>query len=280
MPVFSDPHDAIKGRNSGPWVLALAVLLVSVGASLLAWNAARHNQEQRDRGRLNRFVGRTEQSLQNRLGRYEDLLRGAQGFFAVDRADPTVADWRAYVDRLALQDRHPGLSSLAFIRRVPASELDGFLRDHPQLRGRYHRPTADPQPLRDPGQDSDYLIIQLCEPGLRGAAALGLDVGTSHTQRLAAERAAETGQPALSGLIYYSLKEERQDALALFMPVYVGPGAPRTLEERRRRFKGWVSAGILLQPLLEDLLRGEDVGVAFEIVDVFSAQGPLAGFQW
>ncbi len=259
--------------SRGPSLLALAVLLVSLAATLLSWSVARRNQEQRDLARLNRFVGRTEQSLKNRLGRYEDIVRGAQGMFAADRGEPGVEEWRAFVGSLALQERHPGLSSLAFIRRVPAADLDGFLRDRPQLRDRYHRPISDPLPLRAPGQDADHLIIELCESGARGAAALGLDVGASPTQRLAAERAAATGQPTLSGLLYFTLKEGRQDAVALFMPVYSGPGLPGSPEERRR-LKGWVSAGILLQPLMEDLLRGEDAGVALSLVDTFAPQGP------
>jgi PAS domain S-box-containing protein len=252
------------------------VLLVSMGATLLAWNASRRGQEQRDRTRLNRFVGRTERSLQYRLGRYEDILRGAQGFFAANRGSISAADWRAYVERLDLLDRHPGLSSLAFVQRVSASELEGFLRERPALANCYHRPSADPMPLRDPGQDSDHLIIELSEPGPRSAEDLGLDVGASPTLRLAAMRAMDTGEPVLSGLFYATFEGARRDAVALLVPVYAGPAVPRTPEARSRLFKGWVSAGILLGPMVEDILRGEDAGVAFEVVDAFSAQGP----QW
>ncbi len=250
------------------------VLMVSLGATLVAWRTARQNQLRRDRGRLHRFESRTERSLQNRLGRYEDIARGAQGVFAGEASLPSREQWRLYVDGLDLSGRHPGLTSLAFIARVKPSELEAFFLARPRLAGRYHRPIADPMPLMGPDQDGDHLIIELCEPGERAAKGLGLDVGISPTQRIAAERAEEMGQPVLSGLLYFTLPEGRQDAVALYVPVY--HGSPTSPAARRQALKGWVSAGILIGPLIEDVLRGEDQGIAFEVADAFAAHGP----QW
>ena len=271
------PTPVRAGRPArGPRALALGVLAVSLGATLLAWQMSLRSQEQRDRARVARFVGRSMQALENRLGRYEDIVRGAGGYFAGDRAFPTETEWRDFVAQLDIPNRHPGLSSLAIVARVPAADLAGYFRTRPRLQGRYHRPAADPMPLREPGQDGDHFIIEFCEPGERNLRALGLDVGASHTQRLTAERALDTGEPALTGLIHFSPPEGRRDAVAFFFPIYAGPGVPRTSEARRARFRGWVSAGILLKPLVEDILRGEDQGLALEIVDAFAAQGP----QW
>ena len=99
----------------------LAVLLLSLAVTLVAWHNAWQNQQLRDQARLNRFVGRTEQSLRNRLGRYEDIARGAQGFFVGGQSPLAVEQWRTYVAGLDLPGRHPGLTSLAFIAPVPLS---------------------------------------------------------------------------------------------------------------------------------------------------------------
>ena len=273
MPVSHDTS-VPETHTQRPWVPTLAVLLLSLAVTLVAWHNAWQNQQLRDQARLNRFVGRTEQSLRNRLGRYEDIARGAQGFFVGGQSPLAVEQWRTYVAGLDLPGRHPGLTSLAFIAPVPLSELDAFLQRRPQLAGRYHRPIADPMPLHAPDQHGNHLIIELCEPGERAAAGLALDVGTSRTQRLAAERARDTGQPALSGLLYFTRPAAREDAVALFVPVY--EGNPEDPEQRRQALRGWISAGILIKPLIEDVLRGEDQGVTFEVVDAFAAQGP----QW
>ena len=277
MPSPTHPAAPVRPHPRGPWLMALAVLLVSLGATFLTWTTSRRNQDQRDQSRLNRFVGRTEQNLRNRLGRYEDIVRGAQGFFAASQGSVSAEDWRAYVERLDLLGRHPDLSGLAFVRQVPTSGLESFLRERPQLAGHYRRPTSDPLPLRGEGQDEDHLIIELCEPGPRGQAIVGVDVGASRTQRLAAERARETGEPVLSGQLHFTFTapEGRMDAVALFMPIFAGPARPGPAGPQPV-FKGWVSAGILLRPLMDAILRGEDQGVAIEIVDAFAVQGP----QW
>ena len=272
MPVFNDVPAPESGLLRRPWVLTLIVLMLSLGATLMAWSLARKGQLRRDSARLNRFVSRTELGLRNRLGRYEDIARGAQGVFANEPGVLSVEQWRAYVDRLDLPHRHPGLASLAFITRVQTPDLDAFLKSRPQLTGRLHQPLSDPMPLGLPGQDGDHLIIELCEPGERSAKGLGLDVGTSRTQRIAAERAQDTGQPSLSGLLHFTLPGGREDALALFVPVY--RGVPASPEARPLALKGWVSAGILIKPLIEDILQGEDQGLAFEVVDAFASQGP------
>jgi PAS domain S-box-containing protein len=243
-----------------------------LAGTFAAWNFARHAQLQRDQGRLIRFVSRTQDDLRNRLNRYEDIARGAQGFFSNEPTVLSLDQWRTYVDHLDLPHRDPGLASLAFITPVRPWNLETFLKTRPQLAGHDHQPTTDPIPAADSNQDAERLIIELCEPSDSAFAALGLDVGGSHTQRVAAERARDTGQPSLSGLLYFATPAGRQDALAIYVPVY--HGAPDNTEERRRAIKGWVSAGILIQPLIADLLRDEDQGVAFELVDAFAAQGP------
>jgi PAS domain S-box-containing protein len=166
------------------------------------------------------------------------------------------------------------MTSLAFISRVPLTDLESFLKARPQLTGLYHRPTSDPLPLLNPGEGGDYLVIELCEPGNRSARALGLDVGASRTQRMAAERAMETGQPVLSGLLHFTKSEGVQDAVAIFVPVYLGTDWPADLAGRHAAIRGWVSAGIHVQPLIEDILRGEDQGIAFEVVDTLANKGP------
>ena len=265
-PVTSSPH---------PRGLALVVLAVSLATTLALYLANRQRQQHRDQARIQRFADRVESTLRNRLGRYEDIVRGAQGVLAQERA-LSEAEWHDYVDGLDITRRHPGLSSLAYIVPVPTRELEAYLAHRPQLTGQYHLPHADPMPLQDPGQEGEHLIIELCEPAAQNPGTLGLDVGASHTQRAAAERARDSGGPALSGLLFFTKGLLRQEAMALYLPVYRTPTHPATPEGRRSALKGWASAGILLRPLMEDILTREDQGLTFEVVDTFAAQGP----QW
>ena len=270
------PSDPLRPatRPPRPWGPALLVFALGMAATAALFFRERHGQARRDAARIQRFTDRVETSLRNRMGRYEDLVRGAQGFLALDR-DVIEAEWRDYVGGLDLPRRHPGLASLAFIGSIPSGDLEAVLARQPQLRGRYHRPQADAMPLRDPAGDPRRFIIELCEPAAQSPGALGLDVGASHTQWTAAQRSRDTGRATLTGLLLFSHGTTRREAVALYLPVYRAPGpAHAGAEARRAATKGWVSAGILLQPLMEDIGRGEDQGLAFEVEDPFSALGP------
>jgi PAS domain S-box-containing protein len=267
------PAPAPSGRGF-PIALALLTLLVSLGATLVTWSIAWRQQEQRDQARILRFISRTEQSLNSRLSHFEDLARGTQGFLTGGPKAMTPTAWRNYVACLDLPHRDPNLVSLAFIEPVSSANLPRYIKEHPQVGGKLHGPNAVPLPLQDPSQEQDRLIISLCEPGERAAQGLGLDVGLVKTERLAAERARDTGKPSLSGPFTFTHPEGPQGALALFLPLY--QGSPEDTETRQKALIGWVSAGILVQPLVEEILRGEDPSLAFEIVDAYSANGP----QW
>ena len=271
MPAAPFQQELVPERPRQPWALALLVLLVCLGATLVAWVTARQGQHQRDHARLDRFVVRTQLNLLDRLGRYEDIARGAEGFFSGDVRHQDRVQWHDYVARLDLPGRHPGLTSLAFIRRVPGGDLRAFFSANPHLNRRYLLPASDPLHLPFPDTPGDHLIIQLCEPGDRAALALGLDVASNPTQRAAAERAEDTGEPVLSGLIQFTRPEGRFDAVTLFVPVFAGN--PADVASRRQALKGWISAGILLDGLMVDILRGEDQGIALEVVDTQASGG-------
>ncbi|HEX9082513.1 MAG TPA: CHASE domain-containing protein, partial [Holophagaceae bacterium] len=257
-------------RPRGPTLGVLVVgLLCTLG--LYLWN--RHSQELQDQARIRRYTERVETALLNRMGRYEDMVRGAQGFFAQDR-DIQPEEWADYVQHLDIAQRHPGLSSLAYIVPVPHADLEDYLARHAELSGKYHLPHADPAYLGDPAEDGVHFLIQLCEPAAQSPGAVGLDVGASRTQRLTAVRARDTGGPALSGLLFFTNGTLRQEAVAFYLPVYRTRALPATEADRRAALKGWVSAGILIRPLVRDILKDEDTGLTFEITDPFSAQGP------
>ena len=260
-------------RHPRPWGPAILVFALGMAATLALYLVDRQGQQRRDQARLQRFMERVEGSLRNRMGRYEDIVRGAQGFLALDR-NVTEAEWRDYVGSLALPRRHPGLASLAYIAAIPSPDLEGTLAGLPQLQGRYHTPQADLLPLRDTSRDPERFIIELCEPAAQSPGALGLDVGASYTQRVTAERARDTGEAALSGPLIFTHGSEHKEAVALYLPVYRTPTPPEDAEGRRAALKGWASAGILLRPLMEDVLHRDEQGIVFNVQDSFSAQGP------
>ncbi len=262
----SHSHEAPISR---PWWQAAAVLVLGFLATAAIYQMNRKAQAVRDQERIQRYTDRVESALRAHMGRYEDIVRGAQGFLSLERG-VTAEEFRTYVDGLDSIHRHPGLASLAYIVPVPAPA-----GSHPDLEGlvrQLHPPHADP--LRPAAPDEPRYVIQYCEPAAQSPNAVGLEVGASQTQHLAADRATDTGEPALTGLLFFTNGKVRQEAVALYLPVFRTPQPPSSVAERRAALKGWVSAGILIRPLVEDLLEGEDRGLTFELVDPYAAQGP------
>ncbi|MEI6471169.1 MAG: response regulator [Holophagaceae bacterium] len=253
MPAPTSLREVRQTRPPGPWVLALAVLAVSLGATLVAWLTALHNQKLRDQDRLDRYVTQTRLHLANRLGRWEDLTRTVRGFFA-DGTPPSPQEWRAFVDSLDLPARHPDLVDLAFIREVEGPGLERYLRAHPHLAGRLD--TSAPPPGRS------RLIAELCQPGGGAILVPGRDAGVIKALYDAAQRTATEDRPGLSDMFLIGPVESPRKAMACLVPVHLrdGVGAPR----------GWIVATLLTQPFLANMLEGQDAGLSLEVADAAS----------
>ena len=243
--------------------MALAVLAVSLGATLVAWLTALHNQKLRDQDRLDRYATQTRLHLTNRLGRWEDLARNVRGFFA-DGTPPSPQEWRTFVDSLDLPARHPDLVDLAFLREVEASSLERYLRAHPHLVGRID--TSVPEPGRN------RLIAELCRPGGEAILVPGLDAGTIKALYDAAQRTATEDRPGLSDVFSIGPAGSSRSAMAFLVPVHLqdGAGAPR----------GWIVATLLTQPFLAGTLRGQDPGLTLAVTDAASPTPLYTSADW
>ena len=263
MPAPTAIKEVRQTRPPGPWVLALAVLAVSLGATLVAWLTALHNQRLRDQDRLDRYVTQTRLHLANRLGRWEDLAQNVRGVFA-DGVPPSPLEWRAFVDSLDLPARQPGLVDLAFIREVEAQGLGRYLRAHPHLAGRLDASAPGPRRTR--------LITELCQSGEEAILVPGLDAGAIKALRDAAQGTATEGRPGLSEVFSVGPTGSSRSALAFLVPVRLrdDAGAPR----------GWIVTTLLTQPFLAETLRGQDPGLTLEVTDASSPTPLFASPDW
>ncbi len=261
MPAPTGIREISQARPPRPWVLALAVLAVSLGATLVAWLTALHNQKLRDQDRLDRYVTQTRLHLANRLGRWEDLARNVRGFFA-DGAPPSPQEWRAFVDSLDLPARHPNLVDLAFLREVEAAGLERYLQAHPHLAGRLEGQAPKP------GQS--LLITELSRPDAGAVLQPGRNAGTIQALRNAAERAAAEDRPSLSDAFEIGPAGSSRSAMACLVPVHLRDGAPQ----------GWIVATLLTQPFLAETFQGLDPGLTLTVADAASPTPLFASPDW
>ncbi|HEX5854807.1 MAG TPA: PAS domain S-box protein [Thermoanaerobaculia bacterium] len=241
------------------------MLALGIGASLFLWQQRRDQLELGAAARMQRAVRRVTTALQSSLGTYESTLRGGAGFFA-NRDEVTESEFRSYWRGLGFADRDAGVASLAFIVPVRRADLAAYL-DRRRVAG----PALH---LQTSGERDDLFLIQLYEGNEPETDVVGLDTGAVPANREALEQARDLGLARLAAPIRFR-DPTAGPAMAIQYPVFRGPAGPVSVEERRERILGWVSLLVRIRPVMEGILRDEDIDIAVSLHDG-AAAGPSA----
>src|SRR3990170_3228603 len=109
---------ARRGRAFLPWALLAVVALGSAAAANYVAESART----RDQLRFEAAAQQAHEAIRERVEGYIALLRATSGLFAaVSEVDRAL--FHAYVERLDLQRRYPGLQGIGFSKRVRPDEM-------------------------------------------------------------------------------------------------------------------------------------------------------------
>jgi PAS domain S-box-containing protein len=256
LPINATPQSTgsstVFWRAPRIWVLGLWLS----GLTLTAWLTLALNDYQNERlqTRFNTEVDRIVDDIERRFSVQLYGLKGARGVYAASES-VNRTEFRRYVDSRNLSQDFPGLRGMGFIERVPRADLDAFVA----------RERADGAPdfsVRTQGSAADLYVIKFIEPLARNEAAQGLDVGAEPVRREAAERAARTGLPALSGVIQLVQDNLSRPGFLLCLPVYQPNRPLDTPEQRLAALKGLAYAPIVLAELLQpglDMLLSSDL---------------------
>ena len=193
-------------------------------------------------------------------------LAGIKGTYAASRSVER-GEFAACVATRDLSTEFPGALGFGFIQRVMRTDLDAFIAAE----------RADDAPdfavssLATPGSPlahaPDLYVIKHCFPRERNAPAWGLDIGSEPLRREAAEWAATTGQPAITGKITLVQDDTKQAGFLYLVPVYKNGTNPKTPEERLAALAGLVYAPILLAEAMVGVAGVTFGDLDFEIFD-------------
>jgi CHASE1-domain containing sensor protein len=204
--------------------------------------------ERRDAARERRAASAVD-AIDRRIAAYTEILYGARSLSALGPL--TLGRYHAYIDRLDIARRYPGIQVTTFSTAVPAAGLAAFRRE---LAADIRRSGLPYPPFRltPPGPRRDHVIIGMIEPQRGNERAFGFDLLAESTRRATVERARDTGSAAATGPIRLIQETGEQRGLIIMLPVY-RPQAPiATVPERRRAFVGVQTAAFRVG----DLMRG------------------------
>lgn len=241
-------------------LLAWAVLVLALGATLLAWYNLRQSQTESAARQFQLLTEELSQAIIKRMEEHESILLGAAGLF--DASDTVSrADWRAYAERLRLDERYPGIQGIGFTQMLDAQELPAFENEvraegFPEFR------------MHPPGQRERYGVIRLIEPFAgRNLAAFGFDMLSEPVRRAAMLAAARSGQSRLSGRV--TLLQEThgkvQPGLLLYVPVYWQQRPLDTAQQRLAALRGFVYSPFRVHDLMHGILGERKRELDFEL---------------
>jgi two-component sensor histidine kinase/CHASE1-domain containing sensor protein len=247
------------GRTVPVLVFALGIAFTAVAAYEFAQLVDRQ-----DRARFGTEVVETQAAVERKIDLQLALLRaGAALFLATERIGK--GEFRAFVERLRLNELYRGVLGYGFTTRLSPAEVPEFLARR-QAEG-------DPDFRIWPDHRRDeYHAITYIEPlNERNRAALGFDMFTEPTRRAAMERARDSGYAAASGklaLVQEIDPEHRQPGFIIYTPVFSGTGTPANAEDARRRLRGFVYSPLRAGDFLAALRPGSAAPLtAFAVFD-------------
>ena len=239
------------------------LLAIGLALSVAGADAARDLVESRQQLRFNGAAARVKAALDSRIDSYLAMLLGGAGLFAASE-DVSLTEFKAYVDRLDIRRRYPGIQGIGFSRIISPES-----RGRVEASMRQHYPRFAFHPAGD--RPVHHAIVYLEPRDDRNMAALGFDMYTEEHRRQAMDRARDEGVPAATRrvkLIQEIDPATEQAGFLIYVPVYVGGDVPATEEERRERLLGFVYSPFRASDLLRgisDLANTRDV--TFDVLD-------------
>jgi diguanylate cyclase (GGDEF)-like protein/PAS domain S-box-containing protein len=240
-----------SGRQAAWMVLAIGIVL-----SVAAWFFTRAVVERDARFKFQSATIAIAATAQSQIRSYTNLLFGLQGLF---QAEPVVshAAFDRYVYALNLPLRYPGVRSVSYAHRVPASAKSKFerqLRHDPELVRRGIRNVA----IKPAGERSEYSPIMYIEPLHANKAALGYDLASDEKRLALVERARDTGMPTLSGRLILAIDPtQRETGVVMRLALYRKDAFVPDVERRRKAFTGLANVTFAMEELVQRMLSGE-----------------------
>ncbi|MCB1616409.1 MAG: CHASE domain-containing protein, partial [Pseudomonadales bacterium] len=207
-------------------------------------------------------VNTSVQAITKRMQEYEQVLRGGVGLFMasehVDRKE-----FQTYVANLLIDTYWPGIQGIGYAQMISPDSLTA------------HEKSIRSEGFPDymvypPGERDVYSAIVYLEPFTsRNQRAFGYDMFSNPIRKEAMQKAAETGQPAVSGLVtlVQETSTDIQAGFLVYLPLYSVDKPLATEEERWRLLKGFVYAPFRAKDLFQGILGEGPPTLDFQVFD-------------
>jgi PAS domain S-box-containing protein len=213
---------------------AYVVLLVALVPTLVAFWRLREITRARDEMRFQAVAAEVEETVRGSFEKLTGDLEMFSGFFAASYS-VSKAEWKAFVTKLNLGQRHPGLRSVGFAHQLEREQVPQFEQ---QLRAlgetNFAVRPAVAQPLSFP------TVFFTRFPSL-DAAGVGWDSYSDADRRAALHTALRTGRAAITKkLSFWRDGVREEEGFVLFLPTRTGGASGEANQWQGAMFSAFV----------------------------------------
>lgn len=243
---ISVSHSSFFTRVAPVWL----VLVIGLIITLVAVEQQRSTNRAVAQAELDAITARFASDLHDRLQKYEYGLRGARGIFAAAGPDAvTRNEFLRYSQSRDVDVEFPGARGIGFIRRVPALETDAYLRSRRQFG------LEDFRIKELWANNSDRFVIEFIEPLARNREAVGLDIASDKSRRVAAVEAAIANRVTITEPItIVQASGATNRAFLVLLPVYRSGEYVAATRESLADVAGWTYAPLVLDEVIRGLV--------------------------
>lgn len=223
---------------------SIVVFIVFLGVTVWTWHNAVQNAHDDFQANLNSGTKSAADLVESTIGTYGEVLRGASGLFNID---PNLSEqsWQSYIANLHFEQRYPGMQGISYIQTVPSNQLSDFIANTRHADGSQY--VIKPETPRD-----TYNVTRYISPNTPAQQQfIGYDLSTEPVRGAAMTLARDTGNLAVSGRV--NRLTDKQPGFVLFVPIYRTNMPLGTVAQRREAIRGYVSAGVRIQDLIDGL---------------------------
>jgi diguanylate cyclase (GGDEF)-like protein len=244
------------------FLLPLLILVAALSMTWLVWEHERNNTRKELQAQFDFALRDTVSRIEQRIGAYEQTLRGVQGLLVTTDLKNRKAI-REYVETLQLDANFSGIQVIGVVERVQPAGRDVHIDS--MRRAGFAKYNIHPG-----GERESYAAIVQREPGMiADKALLGLDVWANPERRVAMERARDSGMPAITTRVQLAIDREASDSpgFIMYLPVFAQGQARDSVAQRRANLVGWVYAAFRVSDFMASLYGKQVSGLSFSIYD-------------
>ena len=246
--------------------IPVAVLVVSLLLTLLAWQYVSETVQAREGVRFDETVRAVQGAIDRRTNAGLDATFGARSFLYASES-VNRDEWLSYVEGLEPAKRFMGLQTLGYAERVEPGERGAYSR-------RAKREGLPVLNAQDARSDS-FPVVYDGPSSAANAVVLSEDWYSIPAHRVAMDLARDTGRPQATNriLVYTNASPGlnsfvvNQPGYAVYLPVYQEGEPTNNIAERRRALRGFVFGFFRMDKLLGGAYQEPTRTVDFEVYD-------------